>query len=173
LEIRPRRIGQDPLYGSVKKVKDDLAEGLRYKFVVPWQNHLEKARANLQAAEVCYRENLPDPSVSRAYYGVFHAAIAALIRLTEYRTRGEGWDHADVQAEFNRRLVIRRKVFPAELGRIPSELINYRHIADYRRGSVGRKVASRCLEKARRFVATVEQTLKEETPDVPRSESQS
>lgn len=140
---------------------------------MPWQNHLEKALANLQAAEVCYRENLPDPAVSRAYYGVFHAAIAALIRLTEYRTRGEGWDHAEVQAEFNRRLVIRRKMFAAELGRIPSELINYRHIADYRRSSVGRKVAGRCLEKARRFVITVEQKLKEEPPDVPRSESQS
>lgn len=64
-------------------------------------------------------------------------------------------------------------MFAAELGRIPSELINYRHVADYRRRSVGRKVAGRCLEKARRFVGAVEQQLKEEPPDVPRSESQS
>lgn len=132
---------------------------------MPWRDHLQKALINLRAAEVCYRESLPDPTVSRAYYSVFHAAIAALIRFSEYRTGGESWDHAEVQAEFNRRLIIRQKMFPAELGRIPSDLINYRHVADYRRSTVGRKVAGRCLEKARRFVAAVENKLKEEPAD--------
>jgi len=129
---------------------------------MPWRDHLHKALANLEAAEVCHRENLPDPAVSRAYYSVFHAAIAALFRLSEYRAERESWDHAEVQAEFNRRLIVRQKVFLAELGRIPSDLINYRHIADYRRVSISKKIAGRCLEKARRFVTAVENKLKEE-----------
>jgi uncharacterized protein (UPF0332 family) len=128
---------------------------------MPWRDHLQKALANLHAAEVCYRENLPDPAVSRAYYSVFHAAIAALVQFSEYRARGSGWDHAEVQVEFNRRLVVRHKLFSAELGRIPSDLINHRHVADYRRSSVGQKVAGRCLEKARRFVTAVDNKLKE------------
>lgn len=132
---------------------------------MPWRDHLQKALANLQAAEICHRENLPDPAVSRAYYGVFHAAIATLLRFAEYRARGENWDHAEVQAEFNRRLIVRQRMFPAELGRIPSDLINYRHVADYRRRTVGMKVARRCLEKARRFVTAVENKLKEEPAD--------
>jgi uncharacterized protein (UPF0332 family) len=139
---------------------------------MPWRDHLQKALANLHAAEVCYRENLPDPAVSRAYYGVFHAAIAALLQFTEYRARGTGWDHAEVQAEFNRRLVVRKKLFPTELGRIPSDLINHRHAADYRRHSVGRKVAGRCLEKARRFVTAVENKLQEESSHVSSAKSE-
>jgi uncharacterized protein (UPF0332 family) len=61
-----------------------------------WRDHIEKALANLQAAEVCCRERLSDPAVSRAYYGVFHAAIAALLRFGAYRAEGESWDHAEV-----------------------------------------------------------------------------
>lgn len=147
----------------------ELADGrkttrsdLRYIVTMSWRDHLQKARMNLQAAEVCYRENLFDPAVSRAYYSVFHAAIAALLRLSDYKMERESWDHGDVQAEFNRRLVRRRKVFSADLGRIPSDLINYRHVADYRRVTVGKKIANRCLEKAQRFTSTVEGALREE-----------
>jgi uncharacterized protein (UPF0332 family) len=139
---------------------------------MPWRDHLHKARVNLQAAEICHREGLPDPAVSRAYYSAFHAAIAALLRLTEYRAGGETWNHAHVQAEFNRRLVIRQKIFPTELGRILSDLINYRHVADYRRSSVGRRIAGRCLEKARRFTNAVENKLKEEPPNAPGAKSE-
>ena len=138
---------------------------------MPWRDHLQKALVNLQAAEVCHRENLSDPAVSRAYYGVFHAAIAALLRFGAYQIEREGWDHAEVQAEFNRRLIVRQKIFPMELGRIPSYLINYRHIADYRRATVGKKVASRCLEKAKRFVTTVENKLKEKPTSVSSAKS--
>lgn len=138
---------------------------------MPWRDHLQKALANLQAAEICHRENLSDPAVSRAYYSVFHAAIAALTRFSAYRAGGESWDHAAVQAEFNRRLIIRQKGFPAELGRIPADLLNYRHVADYRRRTVGKKVAGRCLEKARRFVAAIESKLKEEPSDVSGTKS--
>ena len=103
---------------------------------------------------------------------MFHAAIAALLRFAAYQTGAESWDHAEVQAEFNRRLIVRQKIFPAELGRIPSDLINYRHVADYRRSTVGKKVAGRCLEKARRFVTTVESKLKEELSNVPGAKSE-
>jgi uncharacterized protein (UPF0332 family) len=129
---------------------------------MPWRDHLEKARMNLRAAEVCYREDLSDPAVSRAYYGVFHAAIAALLRFSDAKAGRDTWDHGNVQAEFNRQLVSRRKLFAADLGRILSDLLNYRHVADYRRVTVGKKVAGRCLEKARRFISAVDGALKED-----------
>jgi uncharacterized protein (UPF0332 family) len=133
---------------------------------MPWRDHLQKALTNLHAAELCHQENLPDPAVSRAYYSVFHAAIAALLRFSHYPLKGENWNHADVQAEFNRRLIARQKKFPMELGRISADLINYRHVADYRRRTVGQKIAGRCVEKARRFVTDVEKKLQEAPTDV-------
>lgn len=129
---------------------------------MPWRGHLEKARMNLRAAEVCYWEDLSDPAVSRTYYGVFHAAIAALLRFSDAKVGRESWDHGDVQAEFNRQLINGRKLFSSDLGRIPSDLLNYRHVADYRRATVGKKVAGRCLEKARRFISAVDGALKED-----------
>lgn len=140
---------------------------------MPWRDHRRKAQANLQAAEVCLQEGLFDPGTSRAYYSVFHAAIAVLMYIGGYSPGRESWGHAEVQAEFNRRLIMRRKVFPAPLGRIPSDLLNSRHIVDYRRSSVGQKTAGRCLEKARRFVASVESKLEEEPADGPSSGSTS
>ena len=140
---------------------------------MPWWDHKRKAQTNLQAAEICHRQGLFDPGVSRAYYSVFHAAIAALMHIGKSSTGRESWGHNQVQAEFNRHLIARRKVFPAELGRIPSDLLNYRHVADYRRISIGQKVAGRCLEKAQRFVSAVENKLEEESTHGPSSGSSS
>ncbi|NIR47239.1 HEPN domain-containing protein [candidate division KSB1 bacterium] len=39
----------------------------------------EKARENLKIAELAFRESCFNASVSRAYYSIFHAAIAILV----------------------------------------------------------------------------------------------
>ena len=61
---------------------------------------LEKAQSNLRVAEMACDAGEYDPAVSRAYYAVFHAEIAALLKLTDFRP--PRWDHDRVQAEFNR-----------------------------------------------------------------------
>ena len=75
-------------------------------------------------------------SSSRAYYAVFLASVAALIKLTDFRPKDGEWRHGSVQAELNRQLIMRRKVLPAELGRTPTDLIELRHLADYKADSV-------------------------------------
>ena len=86
---------------------------------------LETARRNLTAG--AFRH-----AVSRAYYGAFHAASAALI--------GEGYrprSHSGVQKAFSNAFV-RTGPLEREAGRVYSRLMQLRHDADY---DVGRSIS--------------------------------
>ena len=96
---------------------------------------------------------------SRAYYAVFLASIAVLLKLTDCRAKDDEWDHGQVQAELNRRLIMRKKVLPAELGRTPMDLMELRHLADYKPQSVSFREAKRAYERAERFLAAIDSAL--------------
>ncbi len=87
---------------------------------------LAKAKENLEMALVAYQRKKHNVCASRAYYSVFLSSIAALITLTDLRVGDNEWDHGQVRAELNRRLIMKRKVLAAELGRIPMDLIELR-----------------------------------------------
>jgi len=125
-----------------------------------WQAYLEKAQSNLRVAELAYSAGEYNPAVSRAYYAVLHAEIAALLKLTDFRPRQ--WGHGRVQAEFNRRLIHRQKVFPTGFRFVHSDLIGRRHIADYEAERLGQMVAERCVRKAQEMVTVIARTLKGE-----------
>jgi len=127
-----------------------------------WQVYLEKAQSNLRMAEMACDAGEYDPAVSRAYYAVFHAEIAALLKLTDFRP--PRWDHDRVQAEFNRRLIHRRKVFSTALRFIHNNMIGRRHIADYEAERLGQAVAERCVQKARDMVSIIARRLEGELP---------
>jgi uncharacterized protein (UPF0332 family) len=97
--------------------------------------------------------------VSRSYYAVFLAELAILLKLTDYRRHGMNWDQGNVQAELNRRLIIRQKVLPSRLADVPRELIGLRHDADYEPVLMSQKKARRALDKAGDFVAEVTSAL--------------
>src|SRR5262249_5093710 len=118
-----------------------------------WQVYLEKARSSLRTAKSADEQGDFDSCTSRAYFAVFHVEIAALIKLTEFRQ--DRWGHDQVQAEFNRRLIRSRKLFPSSLRFIHNDLIGRRHIADYRDQHIGAQTAERCLKKATEMVATI------------------
>jgi uncharacterized protein (UPF0332 family) len=120
-----------------------------------WQGFLDKARSNLRVAERAYADGEPDPCVSRAYYAVFHAALAALLKLTDYRQQGQTWNHGNVAAEFSRRLIGQRKLFKSDLGQTLADLRTRRHRADYDSETVGSKIAGQGLKRAREFVEDV------------------
>jgi uncharacterized protein (UPF0332 family) len=124
-----------------------------------WQGFLDKARSNLRVAERAYADGEPDPCVSRAYYAVFHAAIAALVKLTDYRRKGQTWDHGNVAAEFSRRLITQRKSFRSHLGRVLVDLMDQRHDADYESETVGKKAAGQSLKRAQEFVRDIVNVL--------------
>jgi uncharacterized protein (UPF0332 family) len=127
--------------------------------VIGWRVHLRKARNSLRTAQRAYEEQDVDSCASRAYFAVFHGEIAALLKLTAFRQ--ERWGHDHVQAEFNRRLIRARKLFPASLRTIHNDLIGIRHIADYTDRYIGEQIASRCLGKAAEMVTTIVRVLEE------------
>jgi uncharacterized protein (UPF0332 family) len=123
------------------------------------QVYLTKARNSLRTAQSAYEQGDFDSCASRAYFAVFQAEITALIKLTELRP--EAWRHEHVQAEFNRRLIQTRKVFPASLRSIHDDLIGRRHTADYTGQHVSARLAEQCVRRATEMLTAIERILEE------------
>jgi len=124
-------------------------------FELDW---LAKATENLTAAEICLQNGLCNASVNRAYYAMFHAAIAALIRYGIQKT-GEIWKHDFVQAEFSRALIQRRKVFSSHLKDALLKTMEQRQVADYDTRPINERIARRALQLAMEFVNQVKEVL--------------
>lgn len=126
-----------------------------------WEDYWLKAKENLEAAELTFQSKRYNVCASRAYYGVFLASIAVLIKLTDFHAKNNEWEHSQVQAELNRRLIMRKKVLPAELGRTPMDLMEPRHLADYKPQSVTAREAKRAYDRAKKFLPSIERVLGE------------
>jgi uncharacterized protein (UPF0332 family) len=124
-----------------------------------WEVYLTKARNSLRTAQSAYEQRDFDSCASRAHLAVFQAEIAALIKLAEFRR--EQWRHERVQAEFNRRLIHARKLFPASLRSIHDELVGRRHIADYTEQFISAQIAGQCLRRAAEMLTIIERVLGE------------
>ena len=64
-------------------------------------------------------------------------------------------------AELNRRLIMRKKVLPGELGLTPMDLMELRHLADYKPQSVTAREAKRAADRAEKFLSSIERALGE------------
>jgi len=126
---------------------------------MPWQIYLAKARSSLRTAQTAYAQGDFDSCASRAYFAVFQAEIAALIKLTEFRQAQ--WRHDRVQAEFNRRLILARKLFSASLRSTHYDLVGIRHTADYSDQFISTRTAEQCLRKAAEMFTAIERILGE------------
>ena len=124
-----------------------------------WQVYLARASNSLRSAQSAYAQGDFDSCASRAYFAVLQAEIAALIRLTEFRQ--DHWSHGRVQAEFNRRLIHARKLFPTSVRSIHYDLIGIRHTADYTDQQVSVRKAERCLRKAADMLTNIMRVLEE------------
>ena len=120
-----------------------------------------KAQENLEMGLLAYQLKKHNVCASRVYHSVFLASIAALIALTDLRARDNEWDHGQVQAELNRRLIMRRKVLPGDVGRTPMDLIELRHVADYKPEAVSVREAKRACDRAVRFLSAIASALEE------------
>jgi uncharacterized protein (UPF0332 family) len=123
------------------------------------QVYLTKARNSLRTAQSAYEQGDFDSCASRAYFAVFQAEIAALIKLTEFRQ--EQWRHDRVQAEFNRRLIHAHKLLPASLRSIHYDLVGIRHTADYSDQLISARTAEQCLRRAAEMLRAIERILGE------------
>jgi len=117
------------------------------------QDSLDKAESIYKAAERCFQAGLYDSCVSRSYYAMFWAAIAALER-AGHRV-GQEWSHGGLLNTFSKHLVHTRKLYPALYGRRLRESYKLRSMADYERVPLGQKKAKRALKWAHEFIRKV------------------
>jgi uncharacterized protein (UPF0332 family) len=57
---------------------------------------------------------------------------------------------------------MRKKVLPAELGRTPMDLMELRHLADYKPQTVSAREAKRASDRAERFLSSIESVLEKQ-----------
>ena len=124
-----------------------------------WEAYWSKGNENLEMAALALQSKKYNVCASRAYYAVFLASIAALLRLTAIRAKDNEWQHGQVQADLNRQLIMRKKLLASEFGRTPMDLIELRHLADYKPLSVSTKEAKRAYERAKRFLSAIEKAM--------------
>ena len=89
------------------------------------KHRLVRAKEDLDAAEILFRENQFRISNNRAYYSIFHALRSVLIL--------DGYDsskHSGIIAEFRRRY-IKEGVFPPEMSKMIGSAFTIRNSSDY------------------------------------------
>lgn len=121
---------------------------------------VDKGRRSLAAARRDYGSGDYDLAVSRAYFAMFHLAVAAL------RTKGGGEyrRHAGVIAAFREQFVA-QGVFSPELHVALNRAFTERNVSDYRyEREVPAATARRILDDAARFVDEVETYLRRSHP---------
>lgn len=116
---------------------------------------LARARTELDAARTLESAGFPAQAVSRAYYGAFYAAEAALLRLGETRSK-----HSGVLSAFGL-MVIKEGGFDSTLGGELRRLFELRSAADYLwlDDQPERTDGYDSIDAAKRFVDGVEQWL--------------
>ena len=72
---------------------------------------MEKARRFLGAAQWCYENGFYDSCVSRCYYAVYRAAIAAL---EKEGFRRPSWNHGILVVKFRKELIDKRGTYASE-----------------------------------------------------------
>ena len=117
---------------------------------------LDKAKANLVAAQHSFDHGLYEASSNRAYGAAFQAAIAAL---QAHGIRSDKNEHKWVQASFTGELIHRRKIYPSKLRSYLSDMLSTRNEADYSEIRLSKRAAQQQLTRAREFVETIEQEL--------------
>jgi hypothetical protein len=79
---------------------------------MPVPEHLHKARAFLQDAQLCVDHGRYDSAVSRAYYAMFRAAIALLEHYGDVRP---GWNHRRLSSQESRTVLEAANRFVAKI----------------------------------------------------------
>ncbi|QTA91956.1 HEPN domain-containing protein [Desulfonema magnum] len=119
---------------------------------------IEKARQNLAVAEWCHENGHYDACCNRAYYAMYHAAIAVLAskHITPSQTH---IDHGWVQTQFVTHFCNRNKIFP-KFRTYLQDAQKIRDLADYRPESLNRNKAKRQLGRAGEFVQAILRRLR-------------
>ncbi len=119
-------------------------------------DHMKRAQIELRASESNIREEFYAVAVSRAYYAMFYAAMAALAHFNISRSK-----HSGIIAAFGEYLVKTGEIEP-EFGRMLPGAYDARQEADYSAlVTLDRSIAEFHLEQARQFVDRVQVFLRQ------------
>jgi uncharacterized protein (UPF0332 family) len=114
---------------------------------------MQKAEDSIETAKNIAK---PDFAVSRAYYGMFYAAEAALLtKELQFKK------HSAVIGSFNKEFV-REGVFPKEMSKMLEKAFDFRTQGDYGMMPVDPDEANAVLASAAEFVGGVRAFLKKE-----------
>ena len=101
----------------------------------------------MQAAERAFLAEDWETTISRAYYSVYHAAIALLdLKASQKRDR---WDHGELRTAFRDQFARRGFLFNTRQAQDFDFLWERRLVADYQRGPVRRQLAEQALTRSR------------------------
>jgi len=119
---------------------------------------IEKARRYLKSAKTLITDGDYESSVSRAYYAMFYAAEAALLK------KGLSFSsHKGVISGFSKHFV-KAGIFSKQMGRELSRAFEKRQIGDYGHAfAISSQTAEQMLETAKEFVDAVADWLKAQT----------
>jgi uncharacterized protein (UPF0332 family) len=118
---------------------------------------LDRARTEIEAARTLSSAGFRDQATSRAYYGAFFAAEAALLSVGETRSK-----HSGVVSAFGR-VVVKEGGFDAALGAELRRLFELRNAADYSWLDAPEPAGDDVVADAERFVDGVERWIAERT----------
>jgi len=120
------------------------------------QEFLTKAKENLKIAQMSSEHQCHNACANRAYFASFQAAIAALV--SKGAGRGK-FDHKWVQAEFNRKLIKRQKIYPAKLKSWLMKMQLLRNKADYESDPVSKNDVRKQLQRTKELVGLIEKEI--------------
>ncbi|MCS3918389.1 HEPN domain-containing protein [Fervidibacter sacchari] len=121
-------------------------------------NFWEKAKEALKVAEWAYQNGCYNEAVGRSYFAALKAALA-LLEAIGFRATETKRIHFWVQSTFARECIHRRKLVPAHLAVVLSDLSELRVRADYLPEPVSQTVARRALKQAQEFLEAVQRRL--------------
>jgi len=112
-----------------------------------------KAHQNLTVAAWCYEHSHYDACCNRAYYAMYHAALAVLSTVG-IEPSEKNIDHGWVQGQFANYFCNRHKIFPA-FRRHLQDAQRIRDLADYKPEPLSRKKTEQQLRRAQEFVQSL------------------
>jgi|RhiMethySRZTD1v2_1073278.scaffolds.fasta_scaffold420158_2 uncharacterized protein (UPF0332 family) len=127
---------------------------------MPVPEHLQKARAFLQDAQLCVDHGRYDSAASRAYYAMFRAAIGLLEHYGDVRP---GWNHGRLEQVLRRRMVSGRSLLHSGDVNELKGVYTLRITADYDDRQITAQEAQVCLANALRFITQIERIISHET----------
>ena len=114
---------------------------------------LARARRELEATDALIGLGFAEQAVSRAYYAMFHAAVAALLALGETRSK-----HSGVISAFSH-LVVHEGGLDRQVATPLRDVFEQRNDVDYGLEAATPEQARERLAQARRFVHEVERWI--------------